>query len=119
MYHFDMPENLERMGGWLNPFVIDYFVQYAQILFDNFADRVPFWITMNEPRNPALGGYGGTYQPPALDASGIGDYQAAYNMLKAHAAVWHLYDEVYRPQFDGKKEVGILLDIGFMFSFLL
>ncbi|AGR41243.1 glycoside hydrolase family 1 protein [Spiroplasma taiwanense] len=48
MYHFDLPNELEKNGGWLNRETIDHFANYAKILFENFGDRVKYWLTINE-----------------------------------------------------------------------
>lgn len=48
MYHFDLPLALHEKGGWANRHTIDAFVRYARILFENFGDRVKYWLTINE-----------------------------------------------------------------------
>jgi len=48
MYHFDLPAVLDAAGGWLNPATIDAFEEYARILFENYGDRVKYWLTINE-----------------------------------------------------------------------
>lgn len=48
MYHFDLPLALEREGGWSNPATIDAFVEYSQVVFGRFGDRVRYWLTINE-----------------------------------------------------------------------
>lgn len=48
MYHFDLPYELEKKGGWSNRETIDAFENYAKVLFDNFSDRVKYWLTINE-----------------------------------------------------------------------
>lgn len=46
--HFDIPLELEKKGSWKNPEMIDAYIEYCRILFDNFGDRVRFWLTNNE-----------------------------------------------------------------------
>ncbi|MDP1511246.1 glycoside hydrolase family 1 protein [Paenibacillus sp. CMAA1739] len=48
MYHFDLPYALELQGGWSKRETIDAFEQYAKTLFENFGDRVKYWLTINE-----------------------------------------------------------------------
>ena len=48
IFHWDMPVWLDDMGGWLSPEASKYFTEYSKVLFDNFGDRVKYWITLNE-----------------------------------------------------------------------
>ena len=49
LYHWDLPYELEREGGWLNRDVVDWYGEYASLLFKEFGDSVPYWATINEP----------------------------------------------------------------------
>lgn len=40
MYHYDLPLALAKFGGLTNPILIEYFVEYADLLFSLFGDRV-------------------------------------------------------------------------------
>jgi 6-phospho-beta-glucosidase len=48
MFHFDLPQALEEKGGWERRESIDWFVEFATLLFDRFGDRVKYWLTINE-----------------------------------------------------------------------
>ncbi|XP_023951871.1 myrosinase 1 [Bicyclus anynana] len=108
IYHWDLPQKLQDMGGWTNAHIVDYFTDYANVLFENFADKVKYWITFNEPMQTCLEGYGNTYRAPALNRHGVAEYLCTHNLLKAHAGAYHLFDQQYRPLYGGK--IGMSLD---------
>ncbi|XP_018322931.1 myrosinase 1-like [Agrilus planipennis] len=107
IFHWDIPESLQKMGGFMNPRIIDYYTAYAKVLFDHFGDRVKYWITINEPKQYCQEGHGEASYAPAINISGVADYLCGHNIIRAHAAVYHMYDDYYRSLYDG--EVGISL----------
>lgn len=40
LYHWDLPEELSKLGGWLNESTVDYFADYARICFEKFSENV-------------------------------------------------------------------------------
>ncbi|XP_063232396.1 myrosinase 1-like [Bacillus rossius redtenbacheri] len=84
IYHWDLPQHIQFLGGFVNDIFIDYYVDYAKILFTHFGDRVKYWVTFNEPL-VFVAGYGSGQFPPGVTAVGVGDYLATHNMLKVHA----------------------------------
>ncbi|KRT83938.1 glycoside hydrolase, partial [Oryctes borbonicus] len=102
MYHWDLPHPFQELGGWTNPLIIDYFEDYADIVFKNFGDRVKHWITFNEPTLVCEHGYALGTMAPAYTQEGIGDYLCGHNLLLSHGRAYKLYDEKYRELQKGK-----------------
>lgn len=48
MYHFDLPFELEKKGGWLSAETVHAFEKYAEVLFIEYGDKVPYFLTINE-----------------------------------------------------------------------
>ncbi|CAH2248826.1 jg7542 [Pararge aegeria aegeria] len=110
MYHWDLPQNLQDLGGWANPLIADWFGDYARVLYKLFGDRVKMWVTINEPKQIGLMGYGMTRMAPALNATGIGEYLTAKNIVMAHARSWHIYNEEFRDTQKGVCGITIATD---------
>lgn len=108
MYHWDLPQKLQDLGGWSNAHIVQYYSDYAKILFTNYADRVKRWLTFNEPMQVCLEGYGNRQRAPALGRHGVAEYLCTHNLLKAHASAYHMYDSEFRPIHGGK--IGIAFD---------
>jgi len=49
LYHWDLPQALQDIGGWANRETVDAFAEYAAFLYERLGDRVSRWITLNEP----------------------------------------------------------------------
>ncbi len=49
MSHFEMPINLAlKYNGWTDRRLIEYFLRYANTLFEEFGNDVKYWLTFNE-----------------------------------------------------------------------
>lgn len=47
--HYEMPLNLSlKYNGWVNRKVIEDFVRFSTVCFDEFGDYVNYWLTFNE-----------------------------------------------------------------------
>lgn len=114
MYHFDLPQSLQLLGGFANAHIVMQFQDYAQLLYERFGDRVKYWVTFNEPAEFCVRGLGIGDHAPGINAHGIGEYLCAHNVLKAHAMAYHLYKEHYYNRFNG--QIGISLDSLFFYS---
>ncbi|MGW0478828.1 GH1 family beta-glucosidase [Nonomuraea sp. NPDC003214] len=49
LFHWDLPQAAQDRGGWLNRDTAHRFADYAALVAGRLADRVPMWITLNEP----------------------------------------------------------------------
>ena len=49
LYHWDLPQLLEDLGGWTNRDTAKHFGDYAAICSKHFGDRVKHWMAFNEP----------------------------------------------------------------------
>lgn len=102
LYHWDLPQSLQDIGGWENSTLIELFDNFADFCFQTFGDRVKFWITFNEPAMISRLGYDSAVFPPNVkDNPGYAPYTVTHTILKAHARVYHTYDQKYRESQGG------------------
>ncbi|RSN07579.1 beta-glucosidase [Nonomuraea sp. WAC 01424] len=100
LFHWDLPQALQDQGGWMNRDTARRFADYAAIVAERLADRIPLWITLNEPFvHMAFGHAMGIHAPGQallLDALPV-----AHHQLLGHG----LADEGLRAA--GVREVAI------------
>ena len=46
--HFENPIGLQKYGSWENRKVVDFYLRYAETLFEHFRGRVTYWLTFND-----------------------------------------------------------------------
>ncbi|XP_018573208.1 myrosinase 1-like isoform X3 [Anoplophora glabripennis] len=110
IYHWDLPQPLQDLGGWTSEVMVEAFAEYARLNFELFGDNVKYWLTFNEPIQTCLVGYGQGYFPPRIASPGIGEYICTHHVLKAHARTWHIYDQEFRATQNG--QVSITIPVG-------
>ncbi|XP_023935452.2 myrosinase 1 [Bicyclus anynana] len=101
LYHWDLPQKIQDLGGFMNPLFHEWFEDYARIVFENFGDRVKHWITFNEPREICYEGYGSDTKAPVLNRTDIGTYYCAKNLVIAHAKAYYAYVNDFKPKQGG------------------
>lgn len=104
LYHWDLPSELQAIGGWTNPEIHKYFADYATLLGEKFADRVERWATLNEPWVSAFLGYATKIHAPGLGNPAAG-LEAAYRLMTAHAS------GAAALRATGAKNVGTVLNL--------
>jgi len=100
LYHWDTPQPLEDAGGWLGRDITERFADYASILASKFSDRVPLWITINEPMVLTLIGYAVGGHAPGKQL-GFEALPVAHHQLLAHGRA------VQALRAGGAAEIGI------------
>lgn len=85
--HFDTPIALiEKYGGWKDRRMVDAFLKYCKVLFENYGGLVRYWLTFNEINMllhmPFMGA--GLVFEPGENKTQV-QYQAAHHELIASA----------------------------------
>jgi beta-glucosidase len=105
LYHWDLPQAIEEVGGWRNPDTALWFRDYAALMFDRLGDRVKFWITLNEPWVISFIGHClGVHAPGVRDVDDM--LTVGHTLLHAHG---HAVKAFRESGCDGK--IGITVDL--------
>lgn len=107
LYHWDLPQHLLELGGWLNPRLADYFGDFARICYENFGEYVKYWITLNEPGTTCTQGYEYGSHAPGLKLPGEGVHQCTYVSLLAHAKAYRIYEKEFKEKQGGKVTLNV------------
>jgi beta-glucosidase len=105
VYHWDLPQALQDQGGWTSREIVDRFVDYAELLFDELGDLVNHWVSHNEPWVTAFLGYGVGSKAP-----GIRDWPAAL-IAAHHTLLAHGRTVASLRRRDGAARIGITLNL--------
>ena len=83
LFHWDLPQELENLGGFRNRDTVSWFGDYAALMAREYGDRVAMWSTFNEPWCYAfLGHAAGVHAPGLTDPAGA--VAVAHHELLAH-----------------------------------
>lgn len=84
LYHWDLPQALHDAGGWVNRRIVDWFGEYAEIVYKALGDRVTNWATINEPNMCTFLGYFlGVHAPGVQDMTTF--VRTVHHVLLAHS----------------------------------
>ncbi len=83
LYHWDLPQALDDLGGWTNRDCAGWFADYVAVVARRFGDRVKHFATFNEPNVSILFGYAMTWAAPAA-ADWAAYLRAVHHLNLAH-----------------------------------
>jgi beta-glucosidase len=106
LFHWDLPQALQDIGGWENRDMASYFADYAAIVFDNLGSSIPLWLTLNEPKTVMNVGYVYGVHAPGFTSKEQG-YTALHHMLLGHG----MAVQRFRNSPVDKSKIGIALDL--------
>lgn len=104
LYHWDMPQAREELGGWPARETAERFTEYALAVHDALGDRLDTWTTLNEPWCSSFLSYtAGAHAPGRFSASdGVA---AGHHLLLAHGLA------ARELKAAGAAQVGITLNL--------
>jgi beta-glucosidase len=94
LHHFSDPLWVSERGGWENEGIIELFQQFTRKVVMALKDQVKMWVTINEPSVYFASAFVLGVFPPGLQGDLNCAYLAARNMLRAHAAAYHIIHEL-------------------------
>ncbi|CAB3229379.1 unnamed protein product [Arctia plantaginis] len=104
LYHWDLPQTLQDLGGWTNPLIANWFADYARVVFRLYGDRVKTWLTINEPLIVCDASYN-----LGILAPGIRHPDAFYLcnkiVLLAHAKAYRVYEKEFKDKYHGEVSI--------------
>lgn len=104
LYHWDLPQPLQERGGWANRDTVSAFVDYVDVVVRSLGDRVPLWITHNEPSLHANFAHGLAWGAPGI-ADLATSIQVGHHLLLSHG----LAVPVVRAASRGKVGIALLV----------
>lgn len=95
LHHFSHPAWFHSYSPWTSNDAVHVFYRFAKKIIRRYAEKVPYWISFNEPLVWALAAYGDAQFPPG-DKKPKLVMRALHNMLQAHAEVYNVL-KTYNP----------------------
>ena len=104
LFHWDLPQGLEDVGGFRNRDTVSWFGDYAALMARELGDRVTMWSTFNEPWCYAYLGHVAGYHAPGLTDPKAGVTVAHHEQLAHGLAL-----QAMRSERDG-LELGVVIN---------
>ncbi|MGQ0723297.1 MAG: GH1 family beta-glucosidase [Candidatus Eiseniibacteriota bacterium] len=92
LYHWDLPQALQDLGGWANREIVDWFAEYARLVFRQYGDRVKKWCTLNEPWVWTIFGHRTGTMAPGIRSAAI-TARAIHHGMLAHGRAVQVFRE--------------------------
>lgn len=83
LYHWDLPQALQDLGGWASRDTALRFADYAALVHEVLGDRVPRWLTLNEPYCSAFVGHLEGRHAPGVQDEAVA-ISTVHHLLLAH-----------------------------------
>ncbi len=84
LYHWELPYELYKKGGWMNRDIAEWFGEYARLIGERFSDRVTHFFTLNEPQCFVGLGFLTGVHALGLKCPLRDTFEMAHNALRAH-----------------------------------
>ena len=84
LYHWELPYELYKKGGWMNREIVEWFSDYAAFIAKEFSDKVTHFFTVNEPQCFIGLGYMTGVHAPGLKVPVRDTFLMAHHVLMAH-----------------------------------
>jgi beta-glucosidase len=108
LYHWDLPQALDDLGGWLSRDIAGWFGDYTEAVVGALGDRVANWTTLNEPWCSSILSYSlGHHAPGHQDP--IEGMIAAHHLMLAHGTAVPIIRDVAASK-GTQAEVSITLN---------
>jgi beta-glucosidase len=88
LHHFTNPSWFADRGGWIRGDCVALFARYVERVSGRLADRVRFWLTVNEPTVYAKHAYVAGDWPPCEAGSWMKAARSLRNMCRSHVAAY-------------------------------
>ncbi|MFZ5817055.1 MAG: GH1 family beta-glucosidase [Bacillota bacterium] len=106
LYHWDLPQGLQDLGGWGNRETAYRFQEYAATMFRELGDVVDAWTTINEPFCVAFVSHASGEHAPGYQDWPLA-VRVSHHVLLAHG----LGLQAFRQLMPKEKQIGITLNM--------